>query len=236
MKERMHIRQFRYGSDNLGYLVFGRKTALAIDGGAVAEILAFCSNRGLALRYIANTHAHDDHTSGNQALIRHSGAQYLGTASLAARRKIVLEDTPIQIHATPGHTRDSLVFATDHFILSGDTLFNGTIGNCFSGDLAAFYHSILLLLSFPDDTIVYAGHDYVAESMRFARLLEPENRHIDPYLEKYDPRHVCSTLADEKKVNPYLRFNTPELINVLKSRGMVADTAWHRWESLMQIV
>ena len=37
----MGIRQFRYSSDNLGYLVYGNETALAIDGGAGRAILDF---------------------------------------------------------------------------------------------------------------------------------------------------------------------------------------------------
>jgi hydroxyacylglutathione hydrolase len=139
------------------------------------------------------------------------------------------------VHRTPGHTRDSLVFHLDGALITGDTLFNGTVGNCFSGDLKAFHQSISFLLSFPDDTIIYAGHDYVAESMQYARSLEPENKEIRHYLERYDPGHVFSTLADEKKVNPYLRFNTPDLIAVLKKRGLLTDTAYHRWESLMGI-
>jgi len=29
----LHVEQFRYGRDNLGYLVFGRSEAMAVDGG-----------------------------------------------------------------------------------------------------------------------------------------------------------------------------------------------------------
>jgi hydroxyacylglutathione hydrolase len=39
--EKIQIRQFRYFSDNFGYLVFGEKTAMAIDGGAAEKILDF---------------------------------------------------------------------------------------------------------------------------------------------------------------------------------------------------
>ncbi len=36
--KRLHIQQFRYSADNLGYLIFGEKTAMAIDGGAAKDI------------------------------------------------------------------------------------------------------------------------------------------------------------------------------------------------------
>ncbi len=73
----MGIRQFRYSSDNLGYLVYGDKSALAIDGGAVRPILDFVEGRGLQLKYVANTHKHPDHTVGTGDLVKLSGAGYL---------------------------------------------------------------------------------------------------------------------------------------------------------------
>ena len=59
------VKQFRYGADNLGYLVYEAQSAMAIDGGAVAEIIAFLGEHRLALKYVANTHDHPDHTCGN---------------------------------------------------------------------------------------------------------------------------------------------------------------------------
>ncbi len=235
MENQLRIRQFRYANDNLGYLVFGNKEAMAIDGGAVSDMLDFTEAREIKIRYVANTHMHPDHTVGNPSLVRATKAEYLDNTVLTRQGQIGLENSVIRVHRTPGHTRDSLVFHLDGALITGDTLFNGTVGNCFSGDLKAFHQSISFLLSFPDDTIIYAGHDYVAESMQYARSLEPENKEIRHYLERYDPGHVFSTLADEKKVNPYLRFNTPDLIAVLKKRGLLTDTAYHRWESLMGI-
>ena len=70
-------------------------------------------------------------------------------------------------------------------------------------------------MELPDETVVYAGHDYVRDSLAFARRLEPENRAIGAFLRRYDPKHVFSTLAEEKKINPYLRFNEPGIVNLL---------------------
>jgi hydroxyacylglutathione hydrolase len=235
MPNELQIKQFRYSSDNFGYVIFGKQFALAIDGGAVSEILAFTAERNLSLIYITHTHSHPDHTMGAQRLMDQTGATRLTPDKLIEDEAVALEKALVKVYRTPGHTRDSLVFHWNSFLITGDTLFNGTVGNCFSGDLRAFYQSISHLCSFPDDTVVYAGHDYVEASMQFARVIEPENSYIEPYLKKYDPRHVFSTLADEKKVNPYLRFNTPELTAVLKKRGLATDTAYDRWKSLMSI-
>lgn len=235
MAERLQIQQFRYGADNLAYLIYGKRAALAIDGGAVADILAFTTTQHLDLAYIACTHTHPDHTTGTKRLMDQTGARWLVPEELLKDRVVTLESERVQIYHTPGHTTDSLVFHSNGFLVTGDTLFNGTVGNCFSGDLRAFYQTISHLLSFPDDTLIYAGHDYVAESMKFAQMIEPENEDIQRYLKNYNSNHVVSTLADEKKVNPYLRFNTPDIVAVLKKRGLRTDSPYHCWESLMSI-
>ena len=235
MPNELQVKQFRYSSDNLGYVIFGKQFALAVDGGAVSDILEFTAAQNLSLIYIAHTHSHADHTVGARRLMDQTGATRLTPQKLIEDEGVAIESALVRIYHTPGHTRDSLVFHWDGFLITGDTLFNGTVGNCFSGDLRSFYQSISHLYSFPDDTVVYAGHDYVEASMQFARVIEPKNSDIDPYLKKYNHRHVFSTLADEKKVNPYLRFNTPELTAVLKKHGLPTDTAYDRWESLMSI-
>jgi hydroxyacylglutathione hydrolase len=141
----------------------------------------------------------------------------------------------VTVRLTPGHTSDSVVFAADDCLVTGDTLFNGTVGNCFSGDLKAFYRSIRLIMSYPGTTRIYAGHDYVAASLAFARHLTPDNAAIDAYADRYDRHHVTSTLDDERAVNPYLRFNDPEIIRLLESEGLPTDTEYQRWEGIMSI-
>jgi len=90
-------------------------------------------------------------------------------------------------------------------------------------------------MALPDRTVIYPGHDYVGDSMLFAKRLEPGNTDLDAFLSSYDPGHVYSTLAEERKVNPYLRFNDERIIATLKKRGLPTDTEYERWESLMSI-
>ena len=45
----MKVKQFRYSQDNLGYLVYGSKTAIAIDPGAVSEIISLKSEQSLLM-------------------------------------------------------------------------------------------------------------------------------------------------------------------------------------------
>lgn len=231
----MQVKQFRYAADNLAYLICGEREALAVDGGAVGLIRDFLSSRQLSLTLVAHTHGHPDHTAGTSELIEATGARLVTNQELIEAGAIALEGHNIEVLNTPGHTTDSVSFHLDGVLITGDTLFNGTVGNCFSGDLRAFYESIKRLMSFPAATQVYAGHDYLDYATKFARLVEPDNPDIDGYLAAYDPNHVTSTLADELKVNPYLRFNDPAMIAILKDRGLSVETEYDRWESVMSL-
>lgn len=231
----LKVKQLRYGVDNFGYLVYGTQNAVAVDGGATEDILAFLREHRLVLKYIVNTHDHRDHTIGNEDLLAATQARLLGWTDLPDGGLIALDGREIRIIHAPGHTEDSRCFHTGGLLFSGDTLFNGTIGNCFSGNIEAFYHSIRKLMTFPDATIVYAGHDYVKSALVFARRLEPGNRAIGAFLRRYDPKHVCSTLADEKRINPYLRFNEPGIVDLLVKLRLRRETEWDRWQSLMSI-
>lgn len=231
----MRIRQFRYAVDNFGYLLYGRRLALAIDGGAVDAICAFVERRSLTLAWVANTHRHPDHTTGNRALLAKSGATHLDMATLRRTPELQLEDERVEILQTPGHTDDAVTFFTGEALVTGDTLFNGTVGNCFSGDLEAFFRSIKRLCAFPPATRIYAGHDYVTAAMAFARQVEPANPAVDAFLKRYDPAHVYSSLAEEMEVNPYLRFNADSVVAALQRRGLAVDSEYARWQSLMSL-
>jgi len=232
----MNIKQFKYGADNLGYLVYGEKTAIAIDGGAADEILAYVQNQNLALTYVTNTHSHMDHTIGDQALLNRSKAQFLDFNTIIKSGEIKIDGEQIRVFHTPGHTEDSVCFHFDNILVAGDTLFNGKVGRCFTGNYQRFLKAIKTILELPGETIVYAGHDYVEEYVDFARKLEPDNEHLEPYLKQYNPNHVFATLAEERKVDPFLRFNDEKIISTLQKKGLPVARELERWESLMSLM
>ena len=229
----LKVKQFRHNLDNLGYLIYGQNHAIAIDGGAVKEIFAFIENRKLELLFVTNTHGHSDHTIGNTSLLHETHARLLRYEEIVNMGAIELERQNITIYNTPGHTDDSVCFHFDVSLITGDTLFNGTVGNCFSGNLKNFYQSIKKIMNLSQDTIIYSGHDYVQDSMQYARTIEPDNNDIEAFLNNYSPNHVFSTLMEELKVNPYLRFNEKSIIDLLKKHGLPWITELQRWQSLM---
>ena len=228
-------KQFRYAADNLGYVIHGEEEAMVVDGGAAASIVSHLEEGKRALRYVASTHNHPDHTSGNADLMNRYGAMLLNPGALPDGFRIRLDGHEIVVFRTPGHTDDSVCFYAGPFLFTGDTLFNGTIGNCFSGDERGFYRSVKKLMALPGSTIVYAGHDYVRDALAFAKTMAPDPKAFASCLRRYDPGHVFSRLDDELRVNPYLRFNDPNVVAILKEKGLPAGTEWQRWQSLMTL-
>lgn len=208
---------------------------MAIDGGAVASILDFVEKNKLKLTQVTHTHLHPDHTCGTQELMARSGASLLDGAFLSGHSIIEIDGVTVCVYSTPGHTDDSVTFHVANSLITGDTLFNGTIGNCFSGNIRSFFHSIKFLMAFPKDTVIFAGHDYLKYAMSFTRMIEPDNPDINPYLKSYNPSHVFSLLGDELKVNPYLRFNDSSFIEIMKKKNLPVSTEFQRWESVMSL-
>ncbi|MDM7986159.1 MAG: MBL fold metallo-hydrolase [Smithella sp.] len=232
----LNIQQFRYGADNFAYLIHGNRQAIAVDGGAWKEILSFLKQNGLSLELVTNTHAHYDHTSGNEHLIKATGAAFLKSSMFADNHTMMIDGEAILVYRTPGHTNDSVCFHTGHSLISGDTLFNATIGNCFSCNLHHFYSSIKRLMNLPDETIIYAGHDYLRDSLAFARHLEPDNDDIESLRKICSAREILyTTLAEERRVNPYLRFNEESIVEMLRKRNLPCATEVERWNSLMSV-
>ncbi|PIE51870.1 hydroxyacylglutathione hydrolase [Candidatus Fermentibacteria bacterium] len=231
------IVQFRYGKDNLGYLLHGKAGAIAVDGGAVDEMLAFLNENELELLMVTNTHSHGDHTCGNKALVEATGAVLIPVSELPEMRELVLEKQRIRILHTPGHTDDSVCFSYRNILLTGDTLFNGKVGRCFTGDLESFFNSVKKILGFSDNTFIYAGHDYYLEYLDTAWKLEPENRLLEICRDGYDSeKTLVSTLGWEKKVDPFIRFNRPSLIRMMNEKGLPTGTEFERFCSMLNFM
>ncbi len=231
----MKVKQFRYSQDNLGYLVYGSKTAIAIDPGAVKGMISFAEEKRVKIKYVTNTHSHHDHTSGNNRMLEKTKAQFLDCKAIQNKKSLKLDNEDLLVFHTPGHTMDSLTFKANDILITGDTLFNGTVGNCFSGDLLSFFSSLKFLCGFPKETIIYGGHDYVKDSMVYAKLIDKQNPETDRYLKKYNPDHIISTLEDERKANPYIRFNDPAMVKILNEKKLPRSTEYERFKSIYEL-
>ncbi|MHB1016428.1 MAG: MBL fold metallo-hydrolase [Coriobacteriia bacterium] len=73
---------------------------------------------------------------------------------------VVAGDVTLAVIHTPGHTPGSICLSGHGHLLSGDTLFAGSIGRTDfpGGDMPAMRRSIARLASLPDDVRVHPGH------------------------------------------------------------------------------
>ncbi len=163
------------------YLLASRRggEALIIDPvlEKVDRYLQLLEELDLKLVKALDTHVHADHITGMGALrdrtrcITVMGAE--SQVDVVSQR--VSDGDPIEIEGlrltalhTPGHTDDSYCFLMDDRVFTGDTLFiRGTGRTDFQhGDSRVAYESIFnKLLSLPEETLVYPGHDYKGDTV-----------------------------------------------------------------------
>ena len=169
----MFVKQFRTGGDrNLGYLVADEETrkAAVIDASYSPErILQFARENQYDIEYVFSTHDHLDHTNGNVTVHELTGRRPLLFGSKDPETGISVTDQAvlplgsldITILHTPGHTADAICIAVGDALFTGDTLFVGKVGGTDLGAGArAEYESLHeKLLSLPDETRVFPGHD-----------------------------------------------------------------------------
>ena len=176
----MIVKQIPVGSwEVFSYLIGDEKTreAMVIDpGGDVDLIVAEAEKENLKIKYIFNTHHHGDHTYGNGALKKLTGAKIViheledrflsGDAKADIRLKdektFQLGEIIFQIFQTPGHSPGGISLYAQGQLFTGDTLFVGDSGRT---DLAGGHRptlgaSIRRLMELPEETIVWPGHDY----------------------------------------------------------------------------
>ena len=126
---------------------------------------------------------------------------------------------------TPGHTMSHvcLLSRTDQpALFCGDTLFNAGAGNCHHGGHPAELYETFAgqLAKLPDSTLIYPGHDYIANNLEFTLDREPDNARAAEVLKgvaDQDPdAALVSTMAMEKEVNTFFRLHSPSVIARLR--------------------
>jgi len=224
---------------NFNYLIACPETgeALAVDPLDHEKCLARAKDKGWEITQVLNTHEHGDHTGGNKAMIAATGAKLLAHGNAKDRipgidrglgaGDVIRVGRTVELEAldTPGHTMSHICLLShteQPALISGDTLFNAGAGNCHNGGHPEeLYHTFAEQLArLPDDTLVYPGHDYIANNLRFTLDREPDNGRAAALLrevEDQDPAHaLVSTLALEKQVNTFFRLTSPGVIARLR--------------------
>ena len=200
-------------SDNFDYLACRGGAAVLIDAGDAKPIFQALDENDLQLQKILITHTHHDHTGGCRTIQDRLGVQSVSPGVEAGEFSLL--GTCCFSISTPGHmvAHKCYYFPEPGILFTGDTLINGACGRLLGGTPGQLFSSLMRLCELPDETRVFGGHDYLAENMNFALSVEPGNVDMKARLDLYqsDPSAaIFSTLAEEKKTNPFLRVRSVE--------------------------
>jgi len=166
--------QVRDKGDNFSYVVADEssKEAVVVDPSFnVDAIIKLSADKGLKIKYVIDTHHHQDHIAGNQQIKSRFGSKIIShkSSNIGADIQVADGDTievgkeAIRTIHTPGHTTDSICLLINGKLLTGDTLF---VGECGRTDLPGgssrdMYDSLFnKILKLDEKTEVYPGHDY----------------------------------------------------------------------------
>lgn len=225
-------------SDNYAYLVRDEDANLTavVDPSEAPPVKAALARHGWRLTHILNTHHHFDHTGGNVALKDEFGAEIVGPGK--DRERFTGLDTGVdestgwrfgarqmRVMEIPAHTSSHIAFVVDDIAFTGDTLFAMGCGRLFEGTPATMWSSLSKLMTLPDATRIFCGHEYTQSNGRFALTLEPGNAALVARMTDVDAARakgaptIPSTLGLEKQTNPFLRPASPELRKTLGLEG-----------------
>lgn len=214
MSEPFHIHQLQVGNmQNFCYLIGDPSSGdgVVVDPGFEGpKILEAARKARINIKYILNTHCHFDHSGANKDIKAATGAKiaihiadakYLkhftpppADIEMNDGEMIELSKMAFKFIHTPGHSPGSCLIQVDGSVMTGDTLFVGSIGRCDlpGGSPEEMYRSLTTRVTeLPKASVIYPGHDYGPSP--------------------------SSTIEEEKEHNPYL--NLPSLDAFMSMMG-----------------
>lgn len=202
------IRSFKGGyDDNFTYVVTCMRTGAQciIDAAVPYEQIKPFTTPGLLSLFI--THSHHDHTAfikeytklhPDLVVVSHPNAVKDLNANFPQEAidggTVTVGQLNVDAIHTPGHNPDSVCYLVENVVFTGDTLFVGRTGRAVSAgaDSGMLYRSVYdKLLTLPQDTVIYPGHDYGQVPTISIR----ENSKISPLLRAEDEKDFISRMA-----------------------------------------
>lgn len=224
--------------DNYIYLVICGQEAVVIDPACAQAVMSAVNESGVHISHVLVTHHHFDHTAGCSEIKHATHCEIVGPggSNIPSLDRCVSDGDIVsvgsfdfKVMALPGHTNDHVVYYSEssNVVFTGDVLFVGGCGRILEGTAEDMWGSLQRLLSLPDETKIYCGHEYALDNLEFALHVEPGNLDIEERLETIremvarDEPSVPTTLAMEKKTNPFLRAGGLEKFAELRCRKNV---------------
>ena len=223
-------------NDNYSYLIKDDQTntVAIVDPSEFGPCDAKINEKYKKLDFILNTHHHYDHIGGNSKLKTKYGSKILGFENDKKRipeidillkdgQELKIGNLDFRTIFIPGHTLGHIAFyfEKEKVIFTGDTLFSLGCGKVFEGTYKQMFDSLNKIKSLPGDTKIYCGHEYTESNLGFCLKFNPNNNYlkdkkkvIEEKIREKKPT-IPSTVADEIQTNIFLRYDDPNVKNVL---------------------
>ncbi|WP_447553071.1 hydroxyacylglutathione hydrolase [Vreelandella sp. EE22] len=230
-------------SDNYIWLLRQDTTqnVCVVDPGEAAPVIELLEREGLTLATILITHHHNDHTGGVKELKKRYAPHVIGPANstidgidetVGHGDEVRVMGRLFEVIATPGHTLDHISYfaaGIPALLFCGDTLFCAGCGRLFEGEPQQMLASLNALAQLPEDTLVFAGHEYTQANLTFARAADPDNDTLVQALDECEKARALdrptlpSTIGRELSINPYLRVATESVRQAAGTQGPNGD-------------
>ncbi len=163
--------------DNCTYLVTqGQETLLIDPAWDINFLIHTLQTKQLHLCGVFFTHGHFDHVKFAQELLTHFGLKaYLEESDISLAglpldllhtykgdQQFEIGPFHVKTWTTPGHTAGCVCIQIEDALFTGDTLFPGACGRVDlpSSNPRDMLASLRKIAAFPDDTRLFAGHNY----------------------------------------------------------------------------
>jgi len=208
-----------------------------VDPGDATPVIEWLEREKLSLDTVLITHHHHDHTGGLAELVKRYAPRVIGPhnpdiAHIDERAgdgdEVRVMGRLFEVMALPGHTLDHIGFFTagiPPLLFSGDVLFSAGCGRLFEGTPAQMHASLARLAQLPDDTLVFAAHEYTQANLAFARAADPDNSEVETaQAECQRARELArptlpTTLGRERRINPFLRCDATGVRRAAAAHG-----------------
>lgn len=212
--------------DNYCFLVENPEdhTCAIVDPGEAEGVIKAVKELKLKPVAIWNTHHHGDHVEGNAGILKEFGdLPVIGSAGdkdkipqltqfLKEGDRLEFAGETAEILEVPGHTLGHIAIAFPGHIFAGDLVFGYSCGAVFEGTMEQMYESVSKLLKYPDDTLLYIGHEYTLNNVKWAQHVDPENADIQQRVAlETSPPTVPLQLGLEKRTNHFMRCHDPKV-------------------------
>ena len=255
------VQQYSFSAlGNFSYLLATDENCWAVDPFDAQRVINWINDNKLKLAGIINTHDHWDHTKGNEELINYYGPCQVivhknslkdipfANTGIQEGENLFLDSTSrLTFVETPGHTENHICF---YLIIneqkvgffSGDTLFNAGVGNCKNGgNVYQLFETVFQRIRNSEDhIIVYPGHDYILNNLKFTLSVEPNNQVAKNLYTKLNQaqEEYCdylTTIGEEKLINSFFRLQSQEIRQMLNLEDMSDKEVFVKLRSLRDI-